>query len=127
MTEPPAIDHRQAARSVALGRAAIGVVGVVAPTVLGRAWIGDDGAGAARVLMRTTAVRDLALGVGTFRALDAGQPVATWVRLGALCDAVDLAASVLAIRQIGLRRALPVIAVAGAATAVGLAAAEHVD
>jgi hypothetical protein len=121
------IDHRQTARAIALGRSAIGATMLITPARLGEAWVGPGDPAAARVLGRALGARDLALGVGTFRALERGEPVATWVRLGALCDVVDLAATVLTIRRIGLRRALPVMLVAGAGAALGAAAADGVD
>ena len=78
-------------------------------------------------MIRAMGVRDLAIGLGTARALRTGEAVRPWVLLSALCDGVDLAATVLAVRRIGLRRALPVMAVAGGAAALGLAAADEVD
>ena len=46
-----------------------------------------------RFAIRTMAGRDLALGLGTLRALDQDEGARTWVLAGALVDGVDAAAS----------------------------------
>ena len=79
------------------------------------------------VVSRAFGVRDLALGLGTLQALDADAPAEPWVTLGVLCDAADLVATAFAIRALGLKRALPVMAVAGGAAALGYAARTQVD
>jgi hypothetical protein len=79
------------------------------------------------VAARAFGVRDLALGLGTLQALDGAAPARPWVSLGMVCDLADLVATALAFRAIGARRALPVMAVAGAATAIGYLAREQVD
>ena len=54
---------RPLARLVATGRVAIGVVAVVAPTLMARPWIGDPaGSPTSRLLARTMGGRDLAMG-----------------------------------------------------------------
>ncbi len=122
------MDHRQIMRAVAAGRIAVGAGLVVLPGVAGSRWIGDVATDrGVKVFARALGIRDLALGAGTLRALDAGEPARPWVALGVLADAVDLAATTLAIRALGPRRALPVIAVAAGATALGLLALDQVD
>jgi hypothetical protein len=122
------MDERQLLRIISAGRVAVGTAAVLLPRRVGRSWVGADAdATGTRLFARAFGVRDLALGVATMQALDAGRPVRDLVRLGAACDAVDAAATVLALRQIGLRRALPVLAVAVGATAVGLTAADGID
>lgn len=122
------MDHRQLMRAVAAGRIVVGAGLVALPGFAGGRWIGPAAHdGGVKVLARALGVRDLALGVGTLRALDAGEPARSWVALGALSDAVDLAATALAIRAIGPRRALPVMAVAATATVAGLLAVDQVD
>jgi len=122
------MDHRQLVRTLSYGRIAVGGSLVALPGRAGAGWIGDAATDpAVKVFTRALGIRDLVVGLGTAKALDAGEPARSWVVLGAACDAVDFAATLLAIRHIGLRRALPVLAVAGAAAAVGLTAADHVD
>jgi len=121
------MDYRQLVRGINTGRVVVGAVAVVAPGFAGRRWIGD----AARlpevkVMARAFGARDLALGLGTLQALDADAPSESWVTLGVLSDAVDLVATAFAIRTLGLRRALPVMAVAAGAAAAGYAARTRV-
>ncbi|MEZ5141170.1 MAG: hypothetical protein R2726_01430 [Acidimicrobiales bacterium] len=122
------MDERQVVRLLAAGRVAVGGALVVAPGVAGRSWI-DDAARtpAAKVVLRALGIRDLVLGAGALIALERGEPVREWVLLGAACDAVDAAATTLALRRLPLKRTLPVLAVALAAGALGLAAADSVD
>lgn len=122
------MDYRQLVRGLNTGRVVVGAAALVAPGFAGRRWVGD----AARlpevkVITRAFGVRDLALGLGTLQALDADAPAEPWVTLGVLSDAVDLAATLLAIRTLGLKRALPVMVVAAGAAAAGYAARPQVD
>ena len=122
------MDHRQLSRALAAGRILVGATLLIAPRAAGSRWIGD----AARqpgvsVAARAFGVRDLALGLGTLQALEGDAPVRPWVSLGMMCDLGDLVATALAFRAIGARRALPVMAVAGAATAVAYLGRDQVD
>ena len=93
---------RRLAQLVALGRIGIGCTALVAPTLMTRPWIGD-GAGSddARLLARTMGGRDLALGIGTLRALAIDDAQARpWVALAGSADAVDAAVTVLAFRRL---------------------------
>ena len=122
------MDYRQLVRALAAGRVVVGGALLIAPGAAGARWIGD----AARrpevkVMARAFAVRDLALGIGTLQALDHDGPAEPWVTAGMLSDAVDLAATTLALRALGLRRALPVMAVAAGAAAAGYLARTQVD
>lgn len=122
------MDYRQLIRFLAAGRVAIGGALVAAPRKAGGNWIGDAAASRdVMVFTRALGIRDLVLGVGTLQAMGAGDPVRPWVVLGAACDAVDAAATLLAVRRIGLRRALPAIAIAGTAAAIWISSAERVD
>ena len=93
---------RRLAQFVALGRIAIGSAALVAPTRMTRPWIGDGaGTADARLLARTMAGRDLALGLGTLRALGVDDAEARpWVALGGMADAVDATVTVLAFRRL---------------------------
>jgi hypothetical protein len=97
----PSVPHRLA-QLVALGRIGIGVTALVAPTAMTRPWIGDGAATPdARLLARTMGGRDLALGVGTLRALTVGAGEARpWVAFAGGADAVDAAVTVLAFRRL---------------------------
>jgi len=88
---------------VAIGRVALGISAIAAPTALARPWIGqaasDDGA---RLLAREMGGRDLALGLGAMRSLSNGRmsDARTWMGMGGLADCVDAAVTVLAFRRL---------------------------
>jgi hypothetical protein len=122
------MDHYQLVRAIAVGRVAVGASLIALPGVAGRQWIGDAASDRrTKVIIRAFGVRDLALGAGTLQALDTGQPARPWVVMGAVSDVVDLAATAVAIRALGARRAVPVMLVAAGAAIGGLLASEHVD
>jgi len=90
------------AQLVALGRIGIGCTALVAPTFMTRPWIGD-GAGTrdARLLARAMGGRDLALGLGTLRALGTDPAEARpWVALAGMADALDATVTVLAFHRL---------------------------
>ena len=84
-------------RNVALGRMAAGAAYVAFPRFLAKSW---TGMGDRRVdaLARAIGVRDLALGLGAFVALQRELPARGWFEAAALCNAVDAAATVLVFR-----------------------------
>jgi hypothetical protein len=111
---------------LAWGRVVIGSTLLVAPRRAGERWLGPIAHDRRVVtLMRATAARDLAIGAGTLGALAEGAPVRGWALAGAAGDITDALATVAMVRQVGVRRALPVIAAAAVATAAGLSAADH--
>jgi len=122
------MDERQITRMMALGRVVVGVSLTVLPGTVGRAWFGpvaqEPGT---KVAIRALGVRDAALGLGTHRALVEGEPVAGWLRASVISDVVDAGATVLAIRHIGVRRALPILAVATTAAVLGARFVDSVD
>lgn len=120
---------RPLARCVAWGRVAIGLGAIVAPTLTARPWIGADaGSSASRLLARTMGGRDLALGIGTLRALgvsDAeGRP---WVALGGTADAVDALATALAFGSLPHRSRWSILAITVGAAVVSTRAAAALD
>lgn len=122
------MDERQVTRFLAFGRVAIGSALVVLPGPAGAGWIGPSAhEPATKVALRALGVRDAVLGIGALQAISQGTPVRPWVQAGVLSDVVDLAASVLAVRAIGLRRTLTVAVVAGTAAALGARIADAVD
>jgi hypothetical protein len=112
-----------AVRALAAGRIAVGASLLVAPTLAAQ-WAGEDArAPGARVITRAAAARDVALGVGTLALMGDRALLRRWLLVSSACDAVDFAATLAGPRAPG--RTL-VLAMAGAATALGLAAAASV-
>jgi hypothetical protein len=122
------MDHRQALRFVAAGRIAIGAAMLAAPRRAAAGWMGPGAATASvGLLARAFGAREVALGVGTLKSLDAPGPSRGWVMAGVLADGLDAVSAVLAIRQLGVGRAATTAVVAVAATAIGVASLDHVD
>lgn len=123
---------RRGATAVAAGRVALGVTALAWPSVPARPWVGgsaDDVA--ARVLGRALGARDLALGLGALAALPGpAGPAQAWLAAGALSDALDVVASLLAWRELPRFTRWLVAASAGGAALAGAAgalAAGHVE
>lgn len=103
---------------LALARSALGATAMVAPEALGRLWVGGPpGRAGVRVLARALAARDLALGVGALGALCDPRASRAWLRAGALADAGDALATVLAFRDLPRGRRVLVACVAGGSAA----------
>jgi hypothetical protein len=113
---------------MSVGRVVVGSTLLVAPRRAGGRWLGPIAQDrAVTAIIRATAGRDLAIGAGTLQALAAGDAVRGWTLAGAASDLVDAAATAVAIRRIGVRRAVPVVAVALVAGLAGLSAADRLD
>ena len=109
-------------------RIGVGAAFVLLPGIAGRMWIGSDAARRpVKVLARAFGVRDLAIGLGIVIALDRGTPVRGWIEAGALSDAVDTCASLLAGGSIHPAIRLPVIAIGASSTAAGAQLANEFD
>ena len=122
------MDERQLARLLNGGRIVIGAASIVAPGFVGGRWYTNPGdSKGVNVATRAFGVRDLALGLGTVQALDAGEPAARWMNMGILCDVVDAGATLLAGRHVGWKRAVPTLMVAAGAAALGALLAPGVD
>jgi hypothetical protein len=93
----PSVTHRLA-QLIAVGRIGIGCTALVAPTLMTTPWIGEGaGSADARLLARTMGGRDLALGLGTLRALDVdGAEARPWVALAGVADTIDAAVTIVA-------------------------------
>jgi hypothetical protein len=119
---------RRGAITVAAGRVALGLTTLAWPLVPARPWTGtgDDDL-TARVFGRALGARDLALGLGALAALrdQAANPgpARSWVAAGALSDALDVAASLAAWRELPRVTRWLVAASAGGAALAGAAGA----
>lgn len=89
-------------RGLGLIRCAIGVSALVTPTLLARPWVGKDEAqhSSVKLFARTLGGRDLALGLGAIIAPNTRRGLSSWVALGALADAGDLLATIVAFRKL---------------------------
>lgn len=87
-------------------RVAIGVAAWIAPRRFGRAWTGERSDGAlGPMALRGLGARDIALGLGTLRALGNGSSVKPWLEMQAIADASDAASTLLSFKEMhGLRR-----------------------
>jgi hypothetical protein len=115
---------RQIAETIALGRIAIGIVALVAPTVPLRPWVGRDFAWQprAKLLARSLGARDLALGLGVILAMRHDAPVRGWVEGSGLADAGDVLSTLLAFGKLPKGgRWMVLLSAAGAAAAARLA------
>ena len=122
------MDHRQLLRTIAAARIVAGTALLLVPGTAAAPWIGpasrDKGA---KVMSRAMGARDVAIGAGTMTALANGLPARHWALAGAASDFVDGLATLVAIRHIGVRRAVPLLAVAATAGIASYVAAEHLD
>ncbi len=120
---------RRLAQLIAVGRIGIGCTALAAPTIMTRPWIGD-GAGTtdARLLARTMGGRDLALGLGTLRALavDDGE-ARPWVALAGMADAVDAGVTLLAFHRLPRRTRWGILATTLGAAVVSFRVAIALD
>jgi hypothetical protein len=109
------LDHRTLTMALAGIRLGIGGALVVAPQFAARLWIGPgtEGAGT-RVLARAIGARDVVLGYRTLQAVRGDESASGWLELGAMADAADTVAGLLAIRGIPGHRRFTMPLVAGA-------------
>jgi hypothetical protein len=115
------IDARATAKAIAMGRMALGASYSLAPGLALRAWPGQGSADepAARFLARSTGVRDLAIGIGTYLALQKDAPARGWLEAGMLADAGDAVAVVLGFRSLPRYRAVLALAAAAGTVVAG--------
>ena len=122
------MEPRELALWHARGRQIVGAAFVLAPGLAGSAWIGSDARRRpVKVLARAFGARDLAMGLGIAIALDRGAPVRGWIEAGALADAIDAAASVLAGNSIPPALRWPCVALGAGSAALGAWLAPHFD
>jgi hypothetical protein len=122
------MEPRELALLHARGRIAVGAAFVLFPRLAGRMWIGADAARRpVKVLARAFGARDLAIGLGVVIALDRGAPVRGWIEAGALSDAIDTCASLLAGDSIPPAIRWPCVALGAGSAAAGAALAPQFD
>jgi hypothetical protein len=116
------VSLRDAARTIALGRIAIGAALVVAPRLTARTWIGADARlPGATVLARGLGARDILLGGMVLHTIDHPEVAPRWLAATAACDAADFAAGAAVRDELPGARGLLGMAVAGGAAVAGLA------
>lgn len=122
------MDERDQARLLAAVRTAIGIAFVLAPRRAGRVWTGGDASTVtAKLAARSLGARDLALGVGTLRALDGSAPARGWLEAGAIADASDALGIVTSWGRLPPARRLLFLASASGAAYLGFKLAGTLD
>ncbi len=82
------LEPRQIAIVVSRGRCVIGLLCIVAPSLVARIVFGRSDP-VVRAATRVLGIRDLALGVGALTALKEREHDAEWLSMGAACDGFD--------------------------------------
>jgi hypothetical protein len=122
------VDPRLIARLNGLGRAAIGVFAIAAPTRMLEPWIGGDaGRTSNQVLGRALGARDLVIAAGTLRSVNDAEALRPWLAAATLADCVDFAATAAGGSDLPLRGRVFVMALAGSAAAMGAIALATLD
>lgn len=106
---------------LAAGRVAIGTALLVAPSVIGRGWMGKKAKDPrVKLLLRVVGIRDLVIGLGGVAALSRpGGGARGWILAGAACDTVDAATTALARDDLDAGAATGLLAVAVPAAVAG--------
>ena len=113
------MDDRELARFYAAGRLGIGVLALLFPGWLVASLVGGERTRTAKTLGRMLGVRDAVIGAGTQVAMQQEKvPLRPWMTYGAVADAVDAVAILLAYRSLPKRRrfVMLLMAISGAAT-----------
>jgi hypothetical protein len=113
------------ARALAINRIGFGLTYILFPNRAG-SWIGKTARDPrTQILIRALGARDLALATGSLVAMsrEGSRSVQLWMAAQALADGTDLAATLAARQTLPLRNVLFAAGVAGASTAIALAAA----
>ena len=119
---------RSAAGLLAAGRVVLGLTAMVAPTLPSRPWVGTEATRpAVKLFARSLGARDVALGVGSLLALRHGTPVRGWIEAGGLCDAGDVAGTLIHFRDLPSLGRLLVLGAAGGSLALSRWLAPRVD
>jgi hypothetical protein len=119
---PDLSDERERALIVARGRIVAGLILLLLPGLATRLLFGGSASlPATRALARMMGIRDLVLGVGAVTSVKERTMDAEWVGCGALADAVDSVAMLVAPGVPKRARLMPLVS--GAAAALGIHAA----
>ena len=110
---------------ISLGRLVFGVAFIAEPRLMERAWIGKQARlPGALLLARAVGARDLVIGLGGLQGLTRSEGSARpWLAAGAVCDAVDFAATWTAGRGIPRQARTGVLAIAGVSALLSAIAA----
>ena len=107
-------------RALAAARVALGAAMALAPGPILRRWLGPEAAQPmGRLLARSVAGRDIALGLGTLLALQHDAPVRGWLEATMLADAGDAVALLGGARHLSWPRLAAAAVPTVAALAVG--------
>jgi hypothetical protein len=118
------MENRRVIALLSIARVGVGTALLLAPRRMGRNWVGsavDDPRAA--LVIRGFGARDLALGLGTLRAMQRDEPLTGWVQMAALGDACDAIAGLAGASSVGLVRTIPTVVSAAVAAVVGARAA----
>ena len=122
------IDAKELAQILSLGRIVLGAAAVIAPNRFGRAMTGENSDGVISTFAtRGLGARDMALGLGTLRALDGEGPVRPWLEAQALADASDTVSYLGAFKDMPPLRRLLGLATAAGACYLGLRLASELE
>lgn len=122
------MDDRQLARNFSLVRIAVGLAFVLMPRLAAKPWLGEAvDSPAFRWMARAFGIRDALIGVGTMIAVDDKKPVRQWLHYGAVSDATDAVATLIAYRHLPKYRRFALLATAASGAATGLALAQRLD
>ena len=121
------MDDRQRALYLNAGRTFFGSLMLAAPAVALRGWVGaDSNLPSVKLVARTMGVRDAALGIGALMAIRDDRSPKLWLQLGVAADAVDCAATLIALRRIP-KGAVVVAGMAAAAAFTGWQLVQRLD
>jgi hypothetical protein len=115
-------DPRTLGTGIALGRVALGIAAMVRPDLPARPWVGAGPAAtpAVQVFGRALGGRDVALGLAALAGRRRPGARRLTVGLGAFADGVDMAATLLAWKDLPRAGRLTILAVTVGATGVGV-------
>ena len=119
------MNPRAIARQISISRMGFGAAFMLAPTLAGRMWVGEDASrGGTRLFIRALGARDFALGLGTLLAMRHDRPTRGWLEASGLADFADLVVTLMAGDDVPAASRAVVYAIAAPSAALcGLTAA----
>jgi hypothetical protein len=116
------------ARLLAWGRLLLGAFALLAPRRFERMWVGDATQGTpSHMGTRGLGGRDVAIGIGTLKAMEQGGRVRGWLEAGAISDASDALGTLGGWGELPKWKSAVFLALEVGAAYVGLRAAETID